>query len=41
MMKRTLFAWIGILALSASAAVAPFKPGERVLFYGDSITHCG
>ena len=41
MMKRTLFAWIGILALSASAAVAPFKPGERVLFYGDSITHGG
>ena len=26
---------------SANAAVAPFKSGERVLFYGDSITHGG
>ena len=28
-------------AIPAESAVEPFRPGERVLFYGDSITHGG
>ena len=32
---------VGCLLAGAATAVEPFKPNERVLFYGDSITHGG
>jgi len=40
-MKSLVLLFAASLGLVASAAVEPFRPGERVLFYGDSITHGG
>ena len=40
-MKRMVLLAACMTGLAATAAVSPFKPGERVLFYGDSITHGG
>ena len=42
-MKKTVIGLIGIVAaiVVQGADVSPFKPNERVLFYGDSITHGG
>lgn len=41
-MKKNTVVFSALLAYSAlSAPLAPLRPGERVTFFGDSITHCG